>query len=114
MPSTMPLSLSGCIGNTANNVLGYRLSPLAERDLEEIWSYTARTWSREQADRYHADIVAVIEDLAKRTRTGQAIDDIRSGYFKYAVGQHFVFYRFATDLDIVRVLRRRMDVVARL
>ena len=28
----------------------YRLSPLAEADLEDIWLYTFRNWSMEQAD----------------------------------------------------------------
>ena len=39
----------------------YRLSPLAERDLEEIWFYTFENWSAEQADRYHNQIMAAIE-----------------------------------------------------
>lgn len=36
----------------------YRLSPLAQADLEDIWLYTLKTSSLEQADSYHADIVA--------------------------------------------------------
>jgi toxin ParE1/3/4 len=43
----------------------YRLSPQAERDLEEIWRYTSDNWSVEQADRYHNQIMAAIEGLAK-------------------------------------------------
>ena len=31
----------------------YRLSPLAEQDLEDIWLYTLREWSADQADRYY-------------------------------------------------------------
>ena len=30
----------------------YRLSPAAERDLEEIWKYTRKEWGLEQAERY--------------------------------------------------------------
>ena len=34
----------------------YQLTPLAEADLEEIWLYTFRNWSVEQADSYHRDL----------------------------------------------------------
>jgi toxin ParE1/3/4 len=93
----------------------YRLSPLAERDLEDIWTYTLHSWSREQADHYHGDIIAAIEDLARGDRNGRDASDIRPGYIKYAVGRHFLFYRFTADsLDVIRVLHQSMDLPARL
>lgn len=87
-----------------------RLSPRAESDLEEIWLYTFKTWSLEQANRYHGTIVEAFEGLAARGRIGRPVD-IRDGYFKYRVGAHVVFYRFAeSGLVVVRVLHQRMDV----
>jgi len=50
---------------------GYALTPLAEADLEGIYLYTLRTWSREQAVRYHGDLVAAFEGLAAGTRKGR-------------------------------------------
>ena len=94
----------------------YRLSPLAERDLEEIWFYTFENWSAEQADRYHNQIMAAIEGLVNGSRQGRPIDDIRPGYRKLAVASHFLFYRI-TDaglIDIIRVLHQRMDAASRL
>ena len=67
----------------------YRLSPLAQADLEDIWLYTFKYWSPEQADRYHHDLVDAIEALARGVKTGRRVD-VREGYFKYLVGQHFV------------------------
>ncbi|MBV7525451.1 type II toxin-antitoxin system RelE/ParE family toxin [Pseudomonas sp. PDM29] len=32
----------------------YRLTPAAEGDLEAIWSYTARQWGLDQANRMEA------------------------------------------------------------
>ena len=88
----------------------YRLSPRAESDIEEIWLYTFKNWSTEQANRYHNVIVDAFEDLAAGRKTGRLVD-IREGYFKYPVGAHLVFYRFAeTGLVVVRVLHQRMDV----
>ena len=90
--------------------VAYRLTPQAEADLEEIWLYTFKTWSLEQADRYHNDIVGVFRDLASGKKTGRSVD-IREGYFKYPAGSHIVFHRFAdSGLVIVRILHRRMDV----
>lgn len=71
----------------------YRLSPLARADLEEIWLYTLKRWSVEQADRYYNDIMETLDALAEGTRTGRAADDIRQGYLKCAVGSHLIFYR---------------------
>ena len=39
----------------------YRLSPVAERDLELIWTYTVRQWVVEQADRYLDFLVAAFD-----------------------------------------------------
>lgn len=95
---------------TAGEPRDYRLSPLAEADLEDIWLYTADNWSIEQAERYHATFVAAFEGLASGRKKGRAVD-IREGYFKYVVGSHFVFYRPSPlGIDVIRILHQRMDV----
>jgi toxin ParE1/3/4 len=87
----------------------YRLSPRAEADLEEIWLYTFKTWSLEQADAYHADIVEAFEGLASGTKQGRRVD-AREGYLRYAVGSHFVFFRRSgSGIDVIRILHQRMD-----
>lgn len=93
---------------------GYLLSPLAAADLEEIWLYTCRTWSLEQADSYHGSLVAAFEGLAAGHKKGRSVD-IREGYFRYAVGAHLIFYRMTgTRIDVIRVLHQRMDASRRL
>lgn len=88
----------------------YRLSPLAEADLEEIWLYTFRTWSVEQADSYHGGLVTAFEGLAAGHKKGRPVD-IREGYLKYAVGSHLVFYRVTgAGVDVIRILHQKMDV----
>jgi len=87
----------------------YRLSPLAENDLEDIWFYTFEQWSSPQADRYYANIVAVLEGLATGKRKGRAVE-VRENYLKYSVGSHFVFYRTSDiGIDIIRILHQKMD-----
>lgn len=83
--------------------------PLAESDLEQIWLYTFRTWSPEQADSYVADIATALGDLASGKRKERPVD-IRDGYFRHAIGAHLVFYRHAgAAIEIVRILHQRMD-----
>lgn len=88
----------------------YRISPQAESDIEEIWLYTFKNWSLEQADSDHDAIVAAFDDLAAGRKAGRPVD-VREGYFKCPVGSHLVFYRFSeSGLVVVRVLHQRMDV----
>lgn len=90
--------------------MAYVLSPLARADLEGIWAYSREQWGVDQAERYLRDIQHGIESVAANPRRGRACDDIRPGYFKLAVGSHHLFYRQAgPDIDVVRILHRRMD-----
>ena len=89
---------------------GYRLSPLARTDLEDIWRYTFKNWSLEQADRYHGTIMTAILALADGSVSGSRAD-VREGYFKLSAGSHVLFYRKTnTTLEIMRILHQRMDV----
>lgn len=47
--------------------------------------------------------------------TGYRVDHIRSGYRRFAVGSHLIFFRHREDsqIEIVRVLHRRMDAAKR-
>lgn len=92
-----------------------QLSPAARVDLDEIWDYSARRWGVDQAERYIRAIVEACHEIAVDHREGIAVDYIRRGYRKLAVGSHFVFYRQgAVGPEIIRVLHQRMDVGARL
>lgn len=89
----------------------FNLSPLAESDLEDIWLYTFKTWSIAQADSYISNVIQACNDLATGDKKGQSIESMREGYFKYAIGSHFIFYRYkASKLEIIRILHQRMDV----
>lgn len=88
----------------------YRLSPLAESDLEQIWLYTLNEWSLDQANLYLDQIMDAIEELASGRKQGRKLG-IRDGYLKFAVGRHFVFFRRAEGTtDVFRVLLQSMDV----
>src|SRR4051794_32003989 len=94
---------------------GYSLSPLARLDLEDIWTYTRKQWSRRQADTYIREMTAAFTELAQGSRIGLTAEDIRAGYLKYLIGAHIVFYRRrANSIEIIRVLHQSMNIPARL
>jgi toxin ParE1/3/4 len=87
----------------------YRLSPLAEADLEKIWLYTFKNWSMEQADAYHNDLVAAFAGLAAGTKRGRA-SDILPDFQKYLCGSHVIYFLdYADHLDVIRVLHQKQD-----
>ena len=87
----------------------YRLSPLADTDLEDIWLYTLETWSRDQADRYLRTLFSAFADLATGRKTGRPAR-VRDGYFKHSVGAHVIYFRRSEfGIDVIRVLHGRMD-----
>lgn len=94
----------------------YVLTRAAVRDLDQIWDYTAETWSVEQAESYVGDLKAACEALACGDRTGLRVDDIRHGYRKLSVGAHFLFYRVRGDdvIEVIRILHQRMDLPSHL
>jgi toxin ParE1/3/4 len=93
----------------------YRLSPRAKQDLQEIWRYTERTWSDQQAEKYANLLIDMIERLAETPETGKRADEIRPGYWKQRVGSHLIFYRTTgAGIEVVRILHARMDIEGRL
>ena len=92
----------------------YRLAPLAQADLEQIWIHTAKNWSIEQADTYHKNLVAAFEGLATGAKRGRPTD-VLPNFQKYLCGSHMVYFLdFPDRLDVIRVLHQRQDAHQRL
>ena len=90
----------------------YRLSPLAERDLEEIWSYVAEDASATTADRLMDAIVDRFELLAEQPRMGRLRPEFGPGVRSFTVDSHVIYYRDEGDVLIARVLHGRRDQAA--
>lgn len=94
----------------------YRISRQAIDDLENIWDYTSKKWSIEQADRYYKLIIDEIEFVANNFMTGKPVEFIRKDYRVTKVKSHLIFYRKTESeiVEIIRILQQRMDVKNRL
>lgn len=93
----------------------YRISEKAITDLENIWLYTFKKWSKEQADRYHNLIIQEIEFIVDNFNLCRKVDYIRAGYRMTKVKSLLIFLRKSDDfIEIIRILHENMDVENRL
>ena len=92
--------------------MSYRLSALAERDLEEIWSYVADDASPATADRLIDAIFDRFELLVEQPRMGRPRPEFGSDVRSFVVENHVIYYRYDEDVLIARVLHGRRDQVA--
>ena len=93
----------------------YKISQEANRDIEDIWLYTVERWPIEQADRYFNLILDEIEYLAEEPKSGIEYSEVRKGYFRSRIKSHFIFYKInrkKKEIEIIRILHQRMDIVA--
>ena len=88
------------------------ISSKALSDLEEIWIYTLKKWSKEQADRYYSLLIDDIEFLQSHYYTGKSAEYIRPGYRVSYVKSHIIFYKIVDDqkLEVIRILHRSVNI----
>lgn len=88
----------------------YRLTPAAQRDLDEIFDYTVHEWGLELAARYTLAIERACARLAQAPDLAQDSAYIRPGYRRAAIERHVIYFR-AEDygIAIIRILHQRMD-----
>ena len=89
----------------------YRISQHAILDLDEIFVYTLKHWSVEQADKYYKAIISEIKHVTKHFESGRLISQVREGYRSSKINSHIIFYRKGQDsvIEIVRILHESMD-----
>ncbi len=90
----------------------FSLTKKAKQDLRGIAAFTQRRWNREQRRLYMLRFDEAFHMLAESPNTGFQCDFIKAGYRKFPVTSHVVYYRekTASEIEIVRVLHKRMDV----
>ncbi|WLI89115.1 type II toxin-antitoxin system RelE/ParE family toxin [Massilia sp. R2A-15] len=87
----------------------YRLAPKAERDLEDIWSYSYDNWGEQQANDYTDGLVETFDALAMSPASAPACDDIKPGYRRQVFERHVIYFRITGyGIEIIRVLHGRM------
>ena len=90
----------------------YRLSALAEQDVEKIWYFVAEDASPMTADRLIDAIFDRFELLAEQPRIGRNRPEFGEGVRSFVFESHVIYYRYDQDLLIARVLHGRRDQAA--
>jgi toxin ParE1/3/4 len=91
----------------------YRLSPLAERDVDEIWSYVAEDATPTTADRLVDEIIRRFDLLADQPGMGRARPEFGIGVRSFAVENYVIYYRQEGNAVLIaRVLHGRRDQIA--
>ncbi len=97
-------------------MLKYKLSKSAVKDLNNIWSYTVKKWSLNQADKYYNSLVKVFQDIANNPNEGKNYDGVSSDLLGFRIGKHIIFYQILDKefIEIIRILHGSMDLKSKL
>jgi toxin ParE1/3/4 len=87
----------------------YRLSALAELDLQDISDYTTDVWGPRQAVLYLEKLAECFARIAEMPNLGRPSDSVRPGYRRVEEGKHVVFYRpTKSGVVVSRILHHGM------
>ncbi|MBN9469379.1 MAG: type II toxin-antitoxin system RelE/ParE family toxin [Bosea sp.] len=88
----------------------YRLTPRALDDLDEIWRFSAETWSAAQADRYVDALAQLFETIATMPTLARERAEFTPPVRILAHEAHVIVYTIAADhVVILRLLGGRQD-----
>lgn len=86
-------------------------SRIALNDLEDIWDYTARAWSVQQANKYYNEIIETVERICLNPSIGRSIQEVKKGHLRMNTKAHMIIYKTnAKNVHIDRILHQRMDI----
>lgn len=88
----------------------FRLSPLADDDLTDIWNYVAE-YDERSADSLIEQLVHRFVMLSRFQEAGRDRDELIPGLKSFPVDRYLVFYRVIPEgIEILRVLHSSRDV----
>lgn len=82
----------------------YKVSPVAERDLIDIYIRGFQEWGEDKADSYQQRLISSFRLLAENSDMGHAVA-IRKGLQRHEIDPYVIFYRkFSYGVRIARIL----------
>jgi toxin ParE1/3/4 len=90
----------------------YRLAPRAIEDLDDIWRYSAETWSIPQADQYIDELVRMFATIAAMPTLARERGEFTPPVRIHVHDSHLIVYTIADDhVAILRLVGGRQDWV---
>ncbi|WP_369293116.1 type II toxin-antitoxin system RelE/ParE family toxin [Stappia sp. MMSF_3263] len=95
---------------SSNKPVQYQLTPKALEDLDEVWRYTAETWSLDQADHYIDRLAQAFEMITSMPTLARERTEFEPPVYIHPHQSHLVIYTLTNDrIDIVRILGGRQN-----
>lgn len=93
-------------------MLKFYLSNKAVEDLNDIWDYTVKTWSENQAEIYYSLLMDSCQELANKSSQGKSYDVVEENVLGFKTGEHIIFYQIVSlnEIEVVRILHGMMDM----
>jgi toxin ParE1/3/4 len=90
----------------------FYLTNKAVEDLGEIWNYTVKTWTENQAEIYYSLLIDSCQELANKPNKGKSYEVVEKNVLGFKTGQHVIFYRIVTEkeIEVIRILHGMMDM----
>ncbi len=94
----------------------YKFTNKAVFDLTQIWNYTLKKWSENQADRYYFMLLENCKEVASNPDLGKIYSGIVDNLLGFKAGRHIIFYRKIEDneVEITRILHEQMEIENRI
>ena len=90
----------------------FHLTLKAVDDLAQIWDYTYREWSENQADKYYHLLLASCQEIAENPNRGKKYDVVNDKLLGYKSNEHIIFYILLLnhEIEVIRILHGSMDL----
>ncbi|KHQ51604.1 type II toxin-antitoxin system RelE/ParE family toxin [Mameliella alba] len=88
----------------------YRLTPAAEADMTDIWTYTAAAWSADQADLYLRGLDEKLGILCQTPHIARERLEIVPPVRLHSYGSHLIIFQVEDDhLAVLRIVHSRQN-----
>jgi len=94
----------------------YFLTNKAIEDISEIWNYTVKVSSENQADNYYESLIEACKEISEKPEIGKKYPEIDNEVLGYLSSRHIIFYRVnnQNEIEILRILYGSMDLKNRI
>ena len=91
--------------------MNYSLTPVAEKDLEDIFIYIAKD-SESRAIKFVSELEKYCDLLSQSPNIGRECPELKQGMKKFPVGNYEIFYRIRIDeIEIIRIIQGSQDII---
>lgn len=91
----------------------YRLTPRALDDLDDIWRFSAETWSIKQADHYIDELVRIFETIAIMPTLARERNEFTPPVRIHPHESHLIIYTIEADhIAVLRLLSGQQDWIS--